>query len=151
MKYNKKVDSINCKDEIIEKAKSFLIANNFSITSSQENFISAENKYYPFGKNQNPILFANKIEITVGDFGLEVTARLDYVKKMMLYTGIFVASLFIFFLILFSITFHGKNQPWLLVAILPLAPWIILIPLFGKFWKNRTNKALDVLVQNLCN
>lgn len=116
---------------------------------------------------QNPLLGASRIELTSERQGFQLAAELGGVRQMQRFLKWFPISLGLgLFLVLgpilgivfgqafgvgFGAPFAAGGNWWLLstLALLPVAPWLVLSPLMGRGIERRSRRALDRLCSSV--
>jgi len=104
-------------------------------------------------KGQDPMVGISRAHISAVDGKLSIRAELGGVTKIIKYLIIFIAAMAVSFLVVFGIVF-GQSQGQsmrksFLIFLGPLAPWVVITPLMGRFLKSRTCRAIDVLMNNM--
>jgi hypothetical protein len=146
-----------------------LTNNGFAITDRQRDSVSLSGP----GLNstrQNPLLGASQIELSIRGNELKVNAQLGGVDSMqrflMRFPFLLGMGLGLMFCVvggftfgqLFGVRFGVPWAPgwkWILISmgigLLPVIPWLVLSPLISQSIRKRTQRALDVLVNNAAN
>jgi hypothetical protein len=152
-------------DGLQEAVKTFT-ANGFEITHWNSESVSLTGPGM-YSNKQNPLLGASQVELAIQRGALHLNAELGGVETMrrFLYRFPFLLglSLGLVFAVLggfllgrrFGVGFGVPWAPgwrWLAVAMasamLPVAPWVVISPLIAASIGRRTERALQVLVNN---
>ena len=88
---------------------------------------------------EHPLRGISDIRFHLEDGRLVTDASFGRLKQLMKFMGLFLGGMAIVFYVLF--------QDW--KAVLPLAPWPILLPIMWYVFEKRIVKELDVLMANL--
>ncbi len=93
------------------------------------------------------------ISLRVSGDTLRVRANFGAVRRLWRFVALFLGGLAVFFLVLFSCLFGGRENmrlaTILLISFAPFCPWPILVPVLMSVQKRSTAKALDTLIDNM--
>ena len=137
----------------IEIARNTFLPHGFEIIRSDESYLELANNSFPWGRNPNPIRMISNARILFNNGEITLQAKLNNIKKILLYLCLFIIGMAVFFLITFGIVFGLKqHQPmgkivWISLA--PFVPWPFLIPIIIIWLRRITNNALDILMNNM--
>jgi hypothetical protein len=99
---------------------------------------------------QNPLVGAS--QVTIRSLGRELAIEADFaaVGRLVRTLGVVIFSMAIVFLVLFGFVIPSEH-PVLryILPVLPLAPWLFLLPWMNRLFKRRTARALDALLENV--
>jgi hypothetical protein len=99
---------------------------------------------------QNPLVGASKV--TIRSLGREVAIEADFgaVRRLIRTLGIVILSLeILFFGLSVSIIPFEPRVLRYIVPVLPVAPWLFLLPWMNWLFKRRTARALDALLERV--
>ena len=140
----------------LEIARNTFLPHGFEIIENDESSIEVAKHGFLIISSQNklnPIDLISNVRVSIDNRKITLYADLNGVKKFILYAGLFIAGMAVFFLALFGFIFVVKqNQPIskiILLSLAPLAPWPFLIPIMGAWYKKSVIKALDTLMNNM--
>jgi len=151
MKYEKTITFKGDPEKAFEVAINTLIPHGFAIKKKAPRCIEFLGPDTLGNKGQNPLTGVSNLTAESGLYGLELKAELGGILKTVKFLVIFVVSMALFFLVLFGFLF-GKNPDspnFILLSLLPLAPWPLIIPIMLTVMKTRTKKSLDSLLNNM--
>lgn len=134
---------------LLETAMQLLMAQSFSIIKKESFYLEVIAGVEVHSSNQNPILGASKIILTVSGRQLTVSAQLDGYKKLIRILSIMMVVMAIGFVAMAYFLPNEGSDYKAYYAAAPLLPWVFLMPMLGKIFKKRTVKALDTFVTNL--
>jgi hypothetical protein len=98
---------------------------------------------------QNPLVGASKVHVKGRSGRLTVEAEFGAVRRLMRFLGWMLVGMAGLFFVLFGFVFPAENPVMrFVVPLAPLAPWPILLPVMGRYFRRRSARALDVLVEN---
>ncbi|MCD4830383.1 MAG: hypothetical protein K8R02_01085 [Anaerohalosphaeraceae bacterium] len=151
MDYEKSIPFSGNTEKAFDIALSILMPNSFAVIRKDDKSIELAGPGGFMNTNQNPLIGVS--QITISGYANELSIKADFggVRSLMKYLIVFIISMTLFFLVLFGIMFSKKIDTRLLFLIIlaPTAPWIVLIPIMGKFIKSKTAKALDSILNNM--
>lgn len=127
-----------------------LSANNFRIESTTETSI----RFSGPGLNSNrdnPLRGISEGEISVHTGAVHFRGNLGALRKFRLFLILFIFGLGLTLGIVFTIVFRNKPGAEHVgyLAALPLAPWIVLIPLITRRMRIKAQQAVDTLLNNM--
>jgi hypothetical protein len=131
----------------LETARSHFIANGFRIDRLSETELIAIGQGM-YSTKQNPIAGASRTRITVSPDSIDIIAELGGVKSIQRFLYIFPPALAGCLALIFA-CIPGFPANALLLAFLPVLPWMVLSPLMARWVRRRTIGALDNLAHNL--
>lgn len=154
MDYNRTIAFSGRSEEALNRARDFFTVHNFEIVDqTAKRVLLRSSKFGAMGGTQNPVRMISQVEIEAGLEEITLRADFDGLRRFVLYMSIFIASMAVFFIVLFGLLFAlpGKMS-WMkviLFSVTPLAPWPVLIPVFYHLIRSRLNDLLDVLMKNI--
>jgi hypothetical protein len=99
---------------------------------------------------QNPLVGASKVAIR--SLGREVAIEADFgaLRRLIRTLGVVIFAMAILFFVLFGFMLPMPHPVMrFLVPILPMAPWLVLLPWMTWLFKRRTARAFDRLLENV--
>ncbi|MBN2327054.1 MAG: hypothetical protein JXR73_07855 [Candidatus Omnitrophica bacterium] len=134
-----------------ESEKAFAFAVNIFV---QNNFLmkklgSGEVELTGPGMNsthQNPLTGVSRARLKLLRQKIQCEAEFGGVKTMQWFIILFPPGLGLFLFVLFALI--QQNLRPALPALLAVSPWVILGPMMSRWIKRRTEKALDILLDN---
>jgi len=150
MVYEKTIPFTGNAAEALDIVKNTFIPNGYQITESTESSILLKGKNLLWlEKQNNPLIGISQIDIQISNSTISVKAELGNITKAIIAAAIFIIGMGLLMATIFSIIFVGKKEANALVAVFySLSPWPVLVPLFFFFFKYRTRKAIDILLNN---
>jgi len=153
MDYEKTIEFGEDVEKAFDVAKSTFLPHGFQIVSISDTDLEVAGPGTYWTKGQDPMVGISKAHISAVDGKLSIRAELGGVTKAVKYLVIFIVAMAVLFLAVFAIVF-GQSQGQsmrkvLLISLGPLAPWVVIAPLMGRFLKSRTCRAIDVLMNNI--
>lgn len=147
-------------DRALDAAILLLGQNGFVVVDRDETRLEMDGPGLQSTK-QNPLLGASHVWIDRDEGALRLEAELggvDAMRRLLVYLPLGLA---VFFVLLFGVIggvvwgagIGAVGWQWLLritpVAVLPLAPWLVISPLMMRWIRGRTECALDGLLANV--
>jgi hypothetical protein len=137
----------------VDVAKNTFLPNGFEIINSEQSTLEVANRSSLWGYNRHPLNGVSKACVCGGDGKITLKAEFGGVTKMIKYLILFILGMAVFFLVVFGLLFGlQQGQPVrkiFLMSLAPFAPWPVIIPLMGIWFKKRAYKALDTLLNNM--
>ena len=150
--YSKTVSTAVAPEKAIEVARSTFMSLDFRIVSCSGRELRVEGKGMRNTK-QNPLKGITEATILASRSGIDIQAVLGGVDWMRRFVLIFPLALGGFLTLVFgvlSIFVPTMRNPLVLLApILSLAPWPIIGPFMARWIKQRTEQAIDALLENM--
>lgn len=137
---------------VLEVARNAFIQHNFQIVHTSDSTLEMVGFGTIWARGQAPLVGISKVSIRGAAGNLSIEAEFGGIRKVVAYMALFILGLAVFFLIVFGIVFSLQGMPLskiIVIALAPLAPWPVLIPIIAKWLKSRTSRALDVLINNM--
>ena len=136
-------------DAAIATACSLFMANGFKVEQPSATEIIAVGPGMQ-STSENPIMGITRAEISVSSDTVYIRTELGGVQFMQRFVFIFPPALFAF---LFIPLLALADGPWyrFLLVFAPIVPWLFISPMIVGWIKNRTTKAVDVLIHNISN
>lgn len=104
----------------------------------------------PINSRQNPLAMISRVLVQRSGNDIRLRASFGGVRKLKQFMVLLIGGLAIVFVILFGVLFAGSGSGFRLwMVILPLAPWVFLIPLMNRLFARRVTRTLDTLLDNL--
>ncbi|MHC4394390.1 MAG: hypothetical protein ACYS1A_01925 [Planctomycetota bacterium] len=152
MDYEKTISFNGNLEKALETARNVFIQHSFQIVNDSSSAIELTGTGTMWLKGQDPLVGISRISIRGTGSEISVEAKFGGITKNIKYLIIFLLGMAVFFLVVFGVMLHLQQQDVrmvLLIALGPLVPWPIVIPLMAKFMKRRTSRALDALLHNM--
>lgn len=153
MHYEKRIEIFGDREKAVEFFRSFFLNSSFELIRNDADVVELKSMGWLRAGNRNPVHLIASAKLEKAGSELVFTADLGNLKKMILAVAIFILAMEIFFLVVFGITFSltGKMEfgKIALISSLPLAPWILIIPVFWFYFKSRLVSLLDVVANNM--
>ena len=145
MDYQKTITVSHDGQKAFEFAQSIFVQNNFSLKKigSEEVEFTGPGMH---STHENPLTGVAKARIKWRGKTIQLEANLGGVKMMQWFLFLFPPCLGLFLFTIFYLVHHSIQSA--LPALYAVSPWIVIGPLMGRWIKNRTLKALDVLLEN---
>jgi hypothetical protein len=106
----------------------------------------------PLQSSHGPLHGVSHAEFRVSGGSLLVEAELGGVRKLRNFLYIFPPGLGLFLAVTFYLTGVRPDGPAYMTFVmpfLPVAPWVVISPLFVYIYRKRAIRALDTLLKNL--
>lgn len=99
---------------------------------------------------ENPLVAVSELQLHYESGELVLFARMGGLKRLIRIMGVMLLCLCLGLMIVFRILFTdvGGFQPWIF-PVLPLAPWIFILPILYVIHSRRAARALDAFLQNV--
>lgn len=97
---------------------------------------------------QSPLLGISRLMCFFQDHHLILKAEFGAIRRIRKLMILFLTALALFLMILFAALFHDRASYNFWLPLAPFVPWPFLIPLMVRLFFNRTQKALDTLMNN---
>ena len=152
MQYHKEEDFGGDLAKAIDVARNTFLPNGFEIVGNSNSELDVTNKSDVWGHNAHPLKGVSTARISGSDGKITLRAELGGVTKMIKYMVLLIGGMVVFFLISFGVLFYAQGQSLnklLRMVLAPFAPWPIVIPLMGIWFKKRAERALDTLLKNM--
>jgi hypothetical protein len=149
--YNGKIPIHGDGRKLLEKAQSIFIQEGYTVSPISGHRFEASGGH-PLQKNHSPIHGVSRAVFMVSPGTLTVEAELGGVRKIRNFLLIFLPSLGTFLAVTASLAEDFSDQPPympLAIAFVPLAPWVVLLPVLVYVYRRRAIRALDSMLQNL--
>ena len=149
MRYDTSIPFHGDSEKAMKLAADALTSSNFRIDAFSGNQL----RFTGPGMNsnrENPLRGFSTGEISISAGSITFRGEMGAIQKFRLFLTLFIAGMALFFVILFGVILRHKIAPQAkYIAPLPLAPWIVLIPLFARQTRKRAEKAIDTLLNNM--
>lgn len=145
MDYQRTISIASDSHKAFEFVQSIFVQNNFSLKKIGSDEVELTGP----GMNsthENPLTGIAKAHIKLLGRKIKLEAELGGVRKMQWFLIVFPFCLGLFLFSFFYLQQHSIQPA--LPALYAVSPWIVIGPLMGRWIKNRTLKALDVLLEN---
>jgi hypothetical protein len=99
---------------------------------------------------QNPLVGASKV--VVRGLGREVTIEADFaaIRRLIRILAVVIFGMAILFCVLFGFVVPFEHPVLrFILPVLPLAPWLFLLPWMGRIFRRRTARAFDTLLESV--
>lgn len=149
MEYKTSAQFAGPADRAIERARLCLMTNGFKLYQPSDTQLVATGPGM-HSTNQDPILGATRITVTVSSDLVDIEAELGGVRFMQLFVFLFPPALVAVMSFGFMFAQITPRQ-FPLVGLGLFVMWAIMSPLMARAIKNRTTEALDTLVHNMAN
>ena len=141
-------------DNVLNRLADTFSDQGYKIEKKTDSILELVQIVAPNSNRSNSITGVSKFSATVHGETLSVKADLSGYKRLFTFLGIMILGLAVLFIVLFGIIVRPGNKTFVetvILAVLPLCPWPILLPLMYKLAVSRTVKQLNVLLNNVCN
>jgi hypothetical protein len=99
---------------------------------------------------QNPLVGASKVVVRSRDREVAIEAEFGALRRLIRSLGVFLFGMAVCLFVLFAFVIPPDDvYVRFVVPVLPLAPWLVLLPLMGSMLRRRTARAFDVLLLNV--
>lgn len=152
MDYEKTIPFSGDIKSVLEVVRNVFIQHSFQIVHTSESTLEMAGSGTMWTRGQAPLVGISKVSIRGAGSNLSIEAEFGGIRKAVVCMSLFILGLAVFFLIVFGIVFSLQGLPFsriIMIALVPLAPWPVLIPIIAKWLKSRNSRALDVLLNNM--
>lgn len=132
------------RDAALTVARGALTALGFAIESESDSELRAEGPGMTHNK-QPALLGVTTLRLRVSGSVVSARAALGGVGNMKLFLYLFPPGLGLMLFVGFAVS--GMGMAW--IALLAVAPWLVLSPLLATMLERRTRRAVDTLVRNM--
>lgn len=149
MDYEREFDFNGDPEKALEHAQQVFSQHGFAIENVTRGGFEASRSGM-VKKGEHALTGASYVSLAIENRRLRATAEFGGHRKTIGFVVVLIASMSVFFVVLFGyLSFQtGGFSP--LNVLWPFAPWPILIPLLAVVTRQRTQNALDRLVSNMC-
>lgn len=148
MEYRNTITITGETQSVLKTAMQMLMAQGFSVLKREEQYLELQG-LNAHSSNQNALLGASKVTISATGQRIVVSAELKGYDNLIKILSIMMVVMAIGFGLMAYFLPNEDSSYNPLYAVLPLLPWVFLMPFLAKIFKKRTVKALDILVANL--
>jgi hypothetical protein len=101
--------------------------------------------------NENPLLGISRARLSATGSTISIRADLGAVQRLFRILLYMIVALDVVACVVLFLVLRGKMATPLVltIAIAPVAPWIVLLPLMSGWMKRRTMRAIETLLNNL--
>ncbi|HEO72074.1 MAG TPA: hypothetical protein ENN80_12495 [Candidatus Hydrogenedentes bacterium] len=154
MEYERSIEIKGEPKQALDAVLSILVQHGFAIARQYENRVDFKdpgmvrfNAPAAVGRTRGPLRGASDVSVEARDGMLSLRADFSGVRRMRKLMVYLVLGLAFFFVVVFGLLFRERPSVTLM-ALIPLTPWVVLIPLMDYFFKRAAIHALDTLLDN---
>jgi hypothetical protein len=148
MEYEKTVHVSGDVAEAVKTVVQTLARHGFRITRKRDTSAELDGPGMNSSK-ENPLVGASKVHVKGRSGRLTVEAEFGAVRRLIRALGWMFIVMAVLFFVLFGFVLPVEGLVLrFVVPVASIAPWVILLPLMGRYFRSRCARALDVLVEN---